>query len=778
MPKPVLIRLGDQVLTGLARGEEFTDIEWDWNRVVQNTEMKTQKDHYYLKRNWESFKPEFQAAQIPMDELKYKGQQVKSDAFQQHCMSSRALFLMVSLIVCNRRFAQDIKFKALSMLVSILKVVASSAVFVGTIFGHEGWHQQAVNFDNAGVTRDLEDLFRSHAGAVASWSKLMGTEFCGIKISSPLSHTNLWDMVVFLLWAKTNPTVKHVWHHAGRFLWPHVLLVCGQLLDRAAVLSLQKPIEAVPLMKTRAGHHKRTPFVNKWVLLQKMKESKKHRKHSMQTHKDIVPAGSHLVTHEQMMEVGLYMKNARKAFANACHLAISWDPSTYDVETLVSCLWSPQVKKAVFPPIQNLTPLVSSELAEELKELAAVNRLTRIDSYNELKALSHALAAFGWPLEKFMLGADLHWRPLSSSQSRVRIQGQIYIKDEESNTLLLQIPCAFDINKTPLLVSLSDQGSLNRAGLDYIVYKLGLPVLVEFDEHHRCWNDLRDALRKTHTLYKTFLSFALLFNINYGPSGSKAWMEKKKAKRQEFLDQKSSESNPFLHYLPYIQRERGLAEPTDAQGRFEVFSTISKLNNFNALGPVAKLMRWFSWYEAEKYFRGEVYMTKMLMMETLLPEEGVGFVKEASESQVHIPTDLGPKEELRKLKMQHGCFALAPMLVTPASMHQKDLIATLSAPLWLHFSKKAKYVRLVRKPGQMMVMWTSISTALTSASPHLSRPDGTMMRRPTSSPSARPQTGGAMRTAFWSETMFGEESLPTSRRPFPLTPPTYKQPPA
>lgn len=72
LPKPVLIKLGDQVLTGLARGEGFRDIEWDWNRVVQNTEMKTQKDHYYLKRNWESFRPEFQAAQIPMDDLSIK----------------------------------------------------------------------------------------------------------------------------------------------------------------------------------------------------------------------------------------------------------------------------------------------------------------------------------------------------------------------------------------------------------------------------------------------------------------------------------------------------------------------------------------------------------------------------------------------------------------------------------------------------------------------------------------------------------------------------------
>ena len=250
-----------------------------------------------------------------------------------------------------------------------------------------------------------------------------------------------------------------------------------------------------------------------------------------------------------------------------------------------------------------------------------------------------------------------------------------------------------------LVIDVSDQGSLNRAGLDYSVYKLGLCILPLWDPYHRCWNDLRDSLKKVGTLFKTFLSFALFFNINYGPSGSKTWFQKKQAKRTEFVNQKSAHSNPFLQYLPYIQEERGLPEPADSTGKEGVFNSIWTLNNFNALGPVAKLMRWFSWFQCDHYYSGEIWFTKMVMVDSLLPEDGVQNQKVKETDQMHFPSNLTPKQELQKLKQQHGCYALAPMLVTPESMQEKELISLICKPLWRHFSSKAS---TVLKPSQVM----------------------------------------------------------------------------
>ena len=628
VPKPVLLKFGDGVMSGVARGPN-SDVEWDWSRVVEHTGMKSEKDHYYLKRNWAWFEKEFQQAEIPMEELQYRNLKAMKEDLQQHSMSSRALVLMISLICSNRRFAPAVKAKAVRLVAEILRVAVQAIgltfSFVSMVFSHtQGWGIHTVAFDENGHSTGVDSLLQHHPGSMASWNALMTSGFCSYKLTSSPQSCSIWDLLVFLTWAKTNPSIKNVWSFVGQHVWPRAILVAGQILDKAALKSLGCKLEAPPLLKTRKGGHKRVPFVNRMMLLQKVKSARRHRKDAMQTHQDLVPKGSELVTHEQTIEVGLYLRQAQKAFQNACHFSIAWDPSTYDCETLVSCLWSNQVQKACYPPIQNMSPLVSSELEPELRELAAINKLTRIQGFTELRGLSHSMAAFGWPLQKFVL-TDVHWRPLTSSEKRIRVEGKICIQDSDGK-VYPQVPLSFNIQKQPLLHSITGQGSLNRAGLDYIQYKLGLTVLVSFDPYHRVWNDLRECLRRTGTLWKTFLSYALFFNINYGPGGSKAWFDKKVARRKEFLIHKSPHSSIFQDYLPFIQRERRLPEPSDISGVEEVFNTIGSLNNFNSLGPVAKLMRWFSWFEAEKFYRGEVWMSRMLMMD-IGPTDGVDFAK-------------------------------------------------------------------------------------------------------------------------------------------------------
>ena len=56
LPKPVLLKFGESVMSGVARGPDFSDVEWDWSRVVDYTGIKSNKDHYYLKRNWQVFR--------------------------------------------------------------------------------------------------------------------------------------------------------------------------------------------------------------------------------------------------------------------------------------------------------------------------------------------------------------------------------------------------------------------------------------------------------------------------------------------------------------------------------------------------------------------------------------------------------------------------------------------------------------------------------------------------------------------------------------------------
>ena len=72
--------------------------------------------------------------------------------------------------------------------------------------------------------------------------------------------------------------------------------------------------------------------------------------------------------------------------------------------------------------------------------------------------------------------------------------------------------------------------------------------------------------------------------------------------------------------------------------------------------------------------------------------DGVDFIKPEKVTGLSISSNLTDKQELQQLKMKHGTWALGPLLVTPTSHFQKDLIALLANPCWGHHSKRAESV--------------------------------------------------------------------------------------
>ena len=67
-----------------------------------------------------------------------------------------------------------------------------------------------------------------------------------------------------------------------------------------------------------------------------------------------------------------------------------------------------------------------------------------------------------------MLPENLWWKTLAPHQKRVLKDGKIWIHDTRSGEVFLQLPENFNIHTCPLLTSMSDQGGINRAGLDYL----------------------------------------------------------------------------------------------------------------------------------------------------------------------------------------------------------------------------------------------------------------------------------------------------------------------
>ena len=699
---PLLLPLqGDQVLTGHAYGD--ATIEWDWNRLANMAGLQDQKDHKYLASSWTTFQSEFQNAEVPIKELHYRGIDAMKQDQLTHTMSSRATILMLALIPTRKRFAAATKVMTLKLLAAIIncscRTMVAAAGWWATIFGTDQmWHQHYISFNQAGVSHDADQLFNCNTEMQSMWQALMARTWAGHTIQTPCGHPSLFDVLFFLIWAKCHKESNNVWQHCAVHLWPKAIHFIGSLLHNTGlqiasnISQGNQQLQPAPVLKSRKGKPRRIPMVNRLVLLQKCNAAKRHRVAAMQTHTDIVPGNANIVKHEQVIRVAIYTQKIAQAFKDCRHIAVSWDPSTYDVECMVAIAYSHQADIAAYLPIQVMQPLRSQDIHEDLR--AFVGKLTRLDGFSEMKALSNALRAIGAPLDQFNLPANWYIKKLQPHQKRITTGGKVWIQDMRSQTLQQAIPTGIDMNVQPLLVSISDQGGINRAALDYCQFKLGQLLLVQFDSSHRIWNDIKAILKLKHqgtsqsTLWKTMLSTSLFYNINYGPSGSKAWFQKKKLQLDEFTSTIQCDQEPFLTYLPYICQERQIPEPMDHQGRHQIWETIPRMNNVNVLGPLTKLMRWWSWFQCYHHFDGECYATKMLMLAAIGPDQGVPEDNNSKQDtkdalkQQQSNQKLTDKEEIAKLKAKHGSYKLAAMMINPKTMFEKDLIYEVCRPIW------------------------------------------------------------------------------------------------
>ena len=673
------------------RGDSPGLVEWEWSRAVDAAGVKSSREGRFLKGNMDLHKSELIAAEISQAELMYRG--AGSDEKGNHTMASRAFLLLILLLTSNKSFSAQVKANAMSIAMELVqlgvKTLYCACSFVGLCYiTGKGYIDAGLEVDQSGVVKNLGQLIQQHPGALWAWNQLMEKPFCSQKIISHFSNPSLWDFILFLAWAKNSPSIKRVWKDFGQFMWPQVLHVCGRVLDALAVEKSQGPLQQLPLLRSRKGRSKKiTPWINKLILLKKMKLIRHHRKIAASSHSDIIPKNSQIVMAEHFLTTSIYMKKLQSVYQDCFHFSCHWDPSSYDVETMVSIVYSCQADAAkgglaAYLPIQNMKPLMRSEVDPEILTLSSMNKLTRIAGFSEIRALSHSLKPIGMTLEKFCLPKNFLWKALNENEKRILRDGAWWIVSSDGKEVR-QIPSDFNIKRAPTLISLSDQGGINRAGLDYLVHSLNLNILVSFDPYHRAWNDLKLCLKSSKgDLFKCFLSFALLWNCNYGPFGSKEWFQKKKQKLADYLQFGSAHQEPFLDFIPWICMERQVPEPSCASEREALFNTLSSMNSFNALGPVVKLMRWFSWFQCEHYFQGENWSTKLIMLETSTRSalDGTDFVRK--EEGISIKSGLSDKAELGQLKAKHGTWALAPLLVTPTSMFQKDLIAVLCNPCW------------------------------------------------------------------------------------------------
>ena len=678
--------------------------EWLFTRVHAYLGLKMDPGKF-LRNNKASIQAELQGQQVPIEGFHYRGKESDGDQWQDHTFESRALIVLLLWILKNKAMKALVKVKTLTLLLEMVTLAFQAAdvrrPFMAMLVKPNGvLVSQELLFSEQSICRNWAQFIDLCPGAIQLWKKLGVRTWQNKCITSAVGTATLNDVLTYFAYIFCHQKIKvhgqKLWDCLLKPMLPEWVVACGKLLDLLALKKSGEQLQSLPVLRGKSGHARRIADpVNKLLLLFKLEKAKKNRREIASTHQELGGATGRLMVYENYLDCLLRKKVLEKEFQGVSQISVCWDPSTYGgKEVLMSVAYSPHLHKACYLMSQQMIATMVSELADDLIPLAKSRRLTRLEGFKEIKALSSALESIGLSLQSFQIPPGLHCRPLTASQYRLEgDRAYIFEELEDGNEQIVpEVPVDMDLGKLPCLVSISDQGPNIIGAVNYLQYhpEFSILFLALFDPFHRAWNDLKLALKRcSYNGWKTVLELTLVCNINYGPFGSSAWFFKKKAKHADFMATESAYSQMFQRYQHRICQEKRIKEPATFAGLLDLFDSLKDLQSFQQKGPLIKLMRWFSFFETMTFYSGELVATKMIMEHAA--DTGVG--EEASEKEVDEgppQQHQDPRKELSELKKRKGSWKLAPQLITDKALAIKDCIMSVGKASWKFFAARAR----------------------------------------------------------------------------------------
>ena len=692
--------------------------EWLWNRVQQILGIKTYGGKF-LADHRHRLQTEMEFCQIPESQLHYKPRGYvpsEEEPWSDHTLESRALLALLAMTVKCKQIKPEPKAQALQLFTCLVSIALPKALELdempdfprATSVNKLGEPRSTVlKVSKQNLCQDWKTLMEHIPEAQTVWETLLGKDWLTSRLSSPWQFAKLDDIAMFLLYLGANPAlkVKHVtlWEAIGLETWPNLIGFPGECLEvYARDLSKQGLEELPPLTTSKGFARKGSDKVNQLLVLDRVKAERLHRWRMARTHSNLIGQHCRLMKQEAYLASVLHDQQSAIAFTGVKQVSCCWDPSTYGgQETFVGMVYSAGLDLATYLLVQPLRRLLIAELDDELKEPGRKGKLTRVEGYVEVRALSNALKNLGLALPEFAVPQGLHLQPLKAGEMRVQVEGRWFIVNQAAQTAMPQVPEGLNMADLPLLVSVSDQGPNNMAALNYLQFSdNAILCTCLFDCFHRAWNDIKLACKKASSYpWRTILELTLVYNLPYGPFGSGTWFGRKQDCLQDFLSQHSARSPLFQEHLPLICRELGINEPQNLPEQQDLFDRLGSLNSFLTKGPLVKLMRWFSFFESATFYSGELWATKMVLASSSAQksdeeEEGPG-VTEAQVSQNRED----PRKELAQLKKTKGTWKLAPQLITARNIDLQRMLLTVCRSTWKHHAGRA---RDLKSPEQIL----------------------------------------------------------------------------
>ena len=197
---------------------------------------------------------------------------------------------------------------------------------------------------------------------------------------------------------------------------------------------------------------------------------------------DVLPLTSYWVTQEAHIDCVLHDYALRQEFqGHPKQISVAWDPGNYGgKEVMVTIAYSTHLGKACYLHNQHMAKLAWADVDDSLiQQTKKGKKLTRVEGYNELRALCSALESIGMCLDDFLPPPRLILRPLTADEVRVPGQdGCMCIVNSVAKTVVAQTPPDLDLGAIPCLLSISDQGPLNVSALNFLMFSDAAHMLV------------------------------------------------------------------------------------------------------------------------------------------------------------------------------------------------------------------------------------------------------------------------------------------------------------
>jgi len=255
----------------------------------------------------------------------------------------------------------------------------------------------------------------------------------------------------------------------------------------------------------------------------------------------------------------------------------------------------------------------------------ALGTLQRQSAHEQGKAvMSQIEDVTGLPPTAFEVPSWCNLRPTRSNEHRVlRQDGTTWLVDtsQEPVTAVCVLPRRALEHRWPLITHVIDRGSIGASSM-YHMGSQGFLTIAFWDIFHGQWRSIKGVAKQIRWLWSSILQVLPVCNMNHGPFRSRMWRRSKEAFLDRWLSENTVDSPFFVGALPRLAAETG-HDQNSAEGRQQIFDSLSYTPTFRQAGPVMKLMRWMSIGDCWEWHRPAIERHRFLLQEMAHHERGV-----------------------------------------------------------------------------------------------------------------------------------------------------------